>query len=420
MGRDDPKPHVGQPASWLVCDLTQSWSDVGGGVGTYLKRKRAYILEKTPHQHLMILPGPKDEVIDEGRAVTVFIASPKVPGSPHYRLLLRNGAVRAALERFRPEVIECQDAYNLPWAAIAHRNRYPETTLVAGYFTDFPTVYVKRPFGKFVGRGLADAASRLCYRYCGALYSRFDAVYGLSENGGVAKLSEAGVNDVAVVPLGVELGEFDPSRRDLALRHSLGIDDDQPMLIYAGRLDGEKRPQVVVDAFRQLPAAMGATLVLLGDGPLRGQFCELGKKIRLIAPGFVNGRAELARWLASADIYVSAMADETFGISVIEAQASGLPVVGVAAGAMVDRITPETGRLGPVDDAAAMARNIVEVWANQPKAMGLAAREHVRHRFAWDQSMESLFGSVYRQAFARRAARVERQSAGLALSLADA
>jgi len=420
MGRDDPKPLVGQPASWLVCDLTQSWSDVGGGVGTYLRRKRAYILEKTPHRHLMILPGPRDEVIDEGRAVTVFIASPKVPGSPHYRLLLRNGAVRAALEKYRPDLIECQDAYNLPWAAIAHRRRYPETALVAGYFTDFPTVYVKRPFAKFVGQWLADAASRLCYRYCGTLYSRFDAVYGLSENGGVAKLGAAGVADVEVVPLGVELDEFDPSRRDMALRHSLGVEDNQPLLIYAGRLDGEKRAQVVVDAFQQLPAAMGATLVLLGDGPLRAQFCELGKSMRLFAPGFVNGRAELARWLASADIYVSAMADETFGISVIEAQASGLPVVGVAAGAMVDRVTPAMGRLGPVNDAAMMVRNIFDVWAGQPKEMGLAAREHVRDRFAWGQSMENLFGSVYRQAFARAAERRVLQPTAVGVSLVEA
>ena len=420
MSRDDPTPEQLQPASWLVCDMTQSWSDVGGGVATYLKRKRAHILGKTSHRHLLIVPGARDEVIDEGRAVTVFIGSPKVPGSPHYRLLLRNGAVRAALEKYRPDLIECQDAYNLPWAAIGHRKRYPQTALVAGYFTDFPTVYVNRPFAKFVGRGLAHASSRICYRYCGALYSRFDAVYGLSESGGVAKLAREGVEDVAVVPLGVELDEFDPSRRDMELRRSLGIGDDQPMLIYAGRLDGEKRPQIVVDAFRRLPAEMGATLVLLGDGPLRAQFRELGKTTRIVAPGFVNGRAELARWLASADIYVSAMADETFGISVIEAQASGLPVVGVAAGAMVDRVTPETGRLGPVDDPAEMARNILNVWASGPKMMGLAAREHVRHRFAWDQSMESLFGTLYPQALARRAGRVDRRVTRVPLSFADA
>ena len=116
------------------------------------------------------------------------IASRHVPGSPNYRLLLNNSKVRAALKRFRPDLIECQDAYNLPWAAIAHRKDYPETALVASYCTDFPTVYVERPFSKVIGRTLAGAISRLGYRYCGDLYRRFDAIWSLSENGGAAKL----------------------------------------------------------------------------------------------------------------------------------------------------------------------------------------------------------------------------------------
>src|SRR6185437_9913734 len=132
------------------CDLTQSWSDVGGGVRTYLLHKRRHILESTPHSHLMIIPGDRDEVIDEDRAITVTIRSPKVPGSPHYRLMLRNGAVSRALEQFRPALIECQDAYNLPWAAFAHRARHPESALVAAYMTDFPTVYVERPLSRFL------------------------------------------------------------------------------------------------------------------------------------------------------------------------------------------------------------------------------------------------------------------------------
>ena len=85
--------------------------------------------------------------------------------------------------------------------------------------TDFPTVYVERPFSKVrrAGRWRALRA-RICYRYCGALYRRFDAVFALSENGGAAKLRALGVDDVDVVPLGVELGEFGPSRRDPRLR----------------------------------------------------------------------------------------------------------------------------------------------------------------------------------------------------------
>jgi alpha-1,6-mannosyltransferase len=397
-------PNVGRPAgAKLFCDLTQSWSDVGGGVRTYLLHKRRHILEATPHSHLMIVPGPRDEVIEEERAITVTIASPRVPGSPHYRLMLRNRAVRATLERFRPDLIECQDAYNLPWSAIGHRKRHPDTAVVAAYMTDFPTVYVERPFSKVAGRFIGGACARICYSYCGALYRRFDALFTLSENGGATKLRALGIGNVDVVPLGVELGEFGPNRRDDKLRQKLGLATDQPLLVYVGRLDGEKKPDLVADAFRRLPAALGAKLALIGEGPLKAEIAALGDE-RIIMPGYCKDRAELARWLASADIYVSGMADETFGISIVEAQASGLPVVGVAAGAMIDRVTDATGRLGPVGDAAAMAANILDVWNADRRSLGEQARAHAL-QFSWDSSMEALFSRVYPAAFARRADR---------------
>ncbi|HEX5237733.1 MAG TPA: glycosyltransferase, partial [Sphingomicrobium sp.] len=331
-------PSFGRPgsASRLFCDVTQSWSEVGGGVRTYLLHKRRHILESTPHSHLMIVPGARDEVIEEERAVTVTIASPRVPGSPHYRLMLRNGAVRRALERFQPDLIECQDAYNLPWAAVAYRGRHPQTALVAAYMTDFPTVYVERPSSKFLGKPVARLLARTCYGYCAILYRRFDAVFALSENGGAAKLRSLGIGNVDVVPLGVELGEFGPFRRNERLREKLGLSEAQPLLVYLGRLDGEKNPLLVVDAFRRLPASLGAKLALIGEGPLKAEIAALRDE-RIIMPGYTKSRAELARWLASSDIYVSGMADETFGVSIVEAQASGLPVVGVAAGAMIDR-----------------------------------------------------------------------------------
>jgi alpha-1,6-mannosyltransferase len=397
----------------LLCDLTQSWSEVGGGVGTYLRHKRKHIIERTPHRHLLIVPGAEDSVVEGERAVTVTIRSPRVPGSPNYRLMLRNNAVCEALEQFQPDLIECQDSYNLPWAAIAHRKRHPATALVAAYMTDFPTVYVERPFSKVLGRGLAAAAGKLCYRYCGSLYRRFDAVFAVSENGGATKLRSYGVDRVDTVGLGVELGSFGPSLRDPSLRQSLGLDDDHPLLIYVGRLDAEKKAQLVVEAFAKLPEELGAKLVLLGEGPLREEIAQLDDP-RIFAPGYVRDRAELARWLASADLYVSGMADETFGVSIVEAQASGLPVVGVAAGAMIDRVTENLGRLGPVDDAEAMARNIVELWEGDRKFMGENAYLHAR-QFSWDRSMEALFGRIYPQAFDRRALQLGAQEPGLAV-----
>ncbi|HEX6783152.1 MAG TPA: glycosyltransferase [Sphingomicrobium sp.] len=395
---------LGRPSGQkLFCDLTQSWSEVGGGVRTYLLHKRRHILESTPHSHLMIIPGARDGVIENERAITVTVASPHVPGSPNYRLMLRNGEVRRVLERFRPDLIECQDAYNLPWAAISHRRRFPETALIAAYMTDFPTVYIERPLGRFISRPVAGLLSRAGYAYCGALYRRFDSVFALSENGGAAKLRALGIEPVEVVPLGVELGEFGPDRRDPKLRAKLGLMEGQPLFMYAGRLDGEKKPDVVVDAFRRLPKGLGAKLVLLGEGPLKAEIQALDDE-RIVMPGYVKNRAELAGWLASADVYASGMADETFGISIIEAQASGLPVVGVAAGAMLDRVTEAMGRLGPVGDAQAMADNMLAVWTRDRSAMASAARAHALS-FSWDSSMEMLFGQVYPAAFERRRVR---------------
>jgi alpha-1,6-mannosyltransferase len=415
MSREDPRFPGGAK---LFCDLTQSWSEVGGGVRTYLLHKRHHILQSTPHRHLMIIPGPRDEVIEQDRAITVTIRSPHVPGSPHYRLMLRNGAVREALERFQPDLIECQDAYNLPWAAIAHRRRFPETALIAAYMTDFPTVYVERPFSRVITKPPASLCARICYRYCGALYRRFDAVFALSENGGAAKLRSYGVDPVHIVPLGVELGEFGPQERDLRLRRKLGLADHQPLLIYVGRLDGEKKPDVVARAFGALPEGLGARLALIGEGPLKEEIAALGDE-RIIMPGYVKNRAELARWLASADIYVSGMADETFGVSIVEAQASGLPVVGVAAGAMLDRVTSAMGRLGPVGDSEAMARNILELWDRDRAMMAEEARAQAL-QFSWDRSMETLFGEVHPAAFARRAEELRSSARAAPASFAKA
>lgn len=416
--------HGGHPQAidrpLLIADLTQSWSSVGGGVGTYLRHKRSHIIEHTPHRHLMILPGQED-VIEEsegGRAITVWLKSPHVPFSPNYRLLLRNKAVRAVLRQMQPDVLECQDAYNLPWAALKHREEYPHTALIAGYMTDFPTVYVARPFARFLGTRLANATGRLCYDYCGRLYRQFDAVYALSESGGARLLRSLGVEDVQLLPLGVELDDFGPDRRDPVLRRELGLADNQPLLIYVGRLDIEKRPDIVVEAFRQLPDRLGAKLVILGQGPQKEQFEALGDP-RIITPGFVTDRVALARWLASADLYVSAMPNETFGISVIEAQASGLPVVGVSGGAMPDRVLPGMGLLGPVGDSAAMAANILEVLAGDLRAMGEKGRAHVSAEYSWDHSMEKLLGTVIPLAL-RRTAKRSPSSAAQPVTLVDA
>ncbi len=375
-----------------LCDLTQSYAAHGGGIRTYLHAKRDWLDRHTDVRHVLIVPGEEDAVERDGRHVTYFIASPHVPGSTVYRLLLRNRRVREILAAERPDAIETLCAYNLPWAALRHQREVdPSCAVLAGYRTDFPSAYtgplVSAVFGSWAGA----RAKALAYRYVARLYSRFDAVYALSPTF-VDLLDGLGV-DAELLPLGVDLRQFHPRHRDPALRAELGVVGGAPLLVYAGRLDAEKRPLEVVEAFQRLPAGLGAHLALVGDGPQRTELEALGGE-RVHVFGFVSDRERYARLLASADVYVSAMPHETFGISIVEAQASGLPVVGVRSGAMPNRVPPELGRLGPVGDPAAMAAHIGDVLRQGAAAMGARARAHVEAHFSWDATFTRLL-SLY-------------------------
>jgi len=383
-----------------ICDLTQSYAPVGGGgIGTYLREKRDYVLANSDRRLVQIVPGPQDRIIEHGRHVWVEIGAEQVRGSPNYRFITRTSAVREVLERYRPQIIESQCPWVLPWTAINYRRAYPDTALVAGYHTDFPNTHVYRVgaelFGEFVARGLR----RLSAGYASTTYREFDRVYTLGQDMR-GTLVGYGVDHVDVLPLGVDAATFHPGRRDPALRAEFGLPEGGPLLAYAGRLDNEKRADRLIAMFRELPPALGASMILIGEGKLRDSLAEAARGLPVVLPGYCADRAGLARLLASSDIYVSAMADETFGLSVLEAQACGLPVVGFASGAMVQRVQPGLGALVALDDVAAMARAVAAIWHGGPLAIGQRARAHVIERFSWDHTFELLFGEVYPRALA--------------------
>src|SRR5690606_20434674 len=98
----------------------------------------------------------------------------------------------------------------------------------------------------------------------------------------------------------------------------------------------------------------------------------------------------------SADVYVSAMPHETFGLSVAEAQASGLPVVGVRAGAMTDRVRDgEDGFLVEPGSPRALADRIMSTPRDHWPAMGRRARERVEHELSWSRTFETIL-DMYR------------------------
>jgi alpha-1,6-mannosyltransferase len=397
----------------LICDLTQSWSPTGGGgISTYLKEKKKFFQENSEHRLLQIVPGPEDRITVEGRTIFAEVGAPLVWGSPNYRWINRNDAVFALLKEYQPDIIESLCPWVLPWIAIRHRRRYPHTALVAGYRTDFPNAQVYRVMKDLSGHYPASFFRSLAYFYAWMTYHRFDRVYTLNQEAR-RMLGGLGYHNTGVLGLGVDIDLFSPDHRDPGFRRELGLPEtDGPLLIYAGRLDNEKRAYVLVEMFKQLPREMNAAMVLMGDGKLRDVLIDEAKGLPIAFPGYETDRAALARALASSDIYVSGMADETFGISVLEAQASGLPVVGVASGAMPERVPDGTGVLGPVDDPLAMARGVTQVWRDdyagrRARSIALAAAHN-----RWKQTFEQLINVEYAEALKARDARLQGRRMG--------
>ena len=171
-------------------------------------------------------------------------------------------------------------------------------------------------------------------------------------------------------------------------------------MVYCGRLDREKQVEVLVEAHALLPKALGVRLALIGDGPLRPRLAAAAAAdTSVVVLPYQRQRSALATLLASADVYVTAGPFETFGLAVVEAQACGLPVVGVAAGALVDRVPPRAGRLGPTGDARAMADNIAAILAGDHRAMGLAAADEVVTHGSWNVIFDRL-SALYERAVA--------------------
>lgn len=396
------------------CDLTFAYTETSGGIRTYIDQKRHYLRERTEDEHLLLVPGEEDRIEWQGRLLKWTIASPMIPGCAPYRFFRGTSKIEAALAQLEPDVIELGSFFLAPRAAFHHRDRMRSAgkrCLVSGYFhTDVAEAYFGAPlrqaFGEHVaqwsetlsqwGHKLGDAVEHGAEGYFGSVFNRCDLTFAATRTQ-AERLSRYGAQTTALVPLGVDLENFHPRRRSPALRRRFGVADDELLLVYAGRFDSEKQPRLVADAFERLERD-DLHLIMLGEGPHREDLVARARRHpHFTVLPFEKNKAAFGTLLASADIYVTAGPHETFGLSVLEAQASGLPVVGVHAGALTERVPEHLGALGPAGDADAMARNIGFV-AKHHSEMGAAARQHVVSQgYGWESTLDKLFGH-YRQA----------------------
>jgi len=208
------------------------------------------------------------------------------------------------------------------------------------------------------------------------------------------RLQEVGVQRVEIWSRGVDGRLFHPRHRSEELRRSLGLDPDAVLLLYVGRLAVEKNLPALMLAYARLRQQMSegtrerVRLALVGDGPLLPGLLA-SQHPGVIVAGEKHGE-ELSRWYASADCFAFPSCSETFGNVVLEAQASGLPVVAFDAQAMSERImTGADGFLVPRDgDLAEPMLRLCRDPSLRGK-LGLAARAKAQ-RQTWEAIFDDL------------------------------
>jgi len=157
-----------------ICDLTQFYSPVSGGVKRYLHEKIDYIdRQAARHEHVLIVPGAKTRLKGNGRSRVYTIRSPVVSRTAQYRALLNLRAVEEILEREQPDVIESADPYQLGWKALTV-GRALRVPVVGFYHSHFPEAYVRKS-ATLLGKRATHRVMKLSRAYVRKLYNQHAA-----------------------------------------------------------------------------------------------------------------------------------------------------------------------------------------------------------------------------------------------------
>jgi alpha-1,6-mannosyltransferase len=373
-----------------ILDLGEFHSERGGGVRSY-STGLMEAAARRGHEVILVAPGPNDsdERVHGGRVLRY--RAPRMPYDGTYHFPYRVGLMRRWVEGLRPDVLQISSPY-LPWLA-ARQLRVPVRSYV--YHSDPIGAYVT-PFTERWPRRMRGAALDVAWRWMRAVCNSCDVTVVAGEWLG-AELRRHGVERVRAVPFGIAHQNFEPSRRSLAVRSRwAGAErDDTRLLLVAGRLAMEKRQALLVRAIAKLSESRNVSLLILGDGPESARLRRLSERIlpqtRFLP--FTHDAAEYAGILASADALVHGSCCETYGFVLVEALASGTPLVVPDAGA-APHLGSEGSHVKYAADAseADIAQAIARLLDRSRETTRRAALEAARRHPSRQQHYDGLFG----------------------------
>jgi len=400
-----------------ICDLNNFYSPTGGGVRTYHERKLDYFAGRSEDTYALIVPGERHHVQRRGAAQIIEVPARAV-GGDGYRAITRGRTIARLFADFAPDLVEIGSPYLMP--RLVHRalaqSLAPRVATVGFVHADYPDTYVEpalrgRLFNGLL-RPLAGPLTRLARRHMAQTYRRMSATFGASEHV-LQKLSRIEVRRLFHTPLGVEIDQFTPAKRDLERRRQIGIADDERLVLFLGRLSPEKGIDLLLDAWPRLQPRLRSRadrgprlrLLIAGHGPREAEVAALVRRDpTILRMPHVDGRGEVASWMASADLFLSLGAFETFSLTTLEALACATPVLAADDGGAAELIRRlGAGATFARADADALAEAILErpPWSAEEAGR---VRAQIEAEFTWDAACARI-RAAYEQVAQAHAAR---------------
>lgn len=352
-----------------IAQLANFVGSASGGMRTALAELgRGYV--DAGADRLLVIPGPTDAVTTTELGDVVQVRAPRVGGG--YRLIVEPWRVIDVLERFAPTSVEWSDKLTLLPVAWWARRSGIRTVLLSH----------ERLGDMFALRTGLDATSRISIGVLNRLLVRsFDIIVVTSryaQREFQAAAESAGC-PVERVPLGVDLDTFrpypGPARSGTPLR-----------LTHVGRLSREKSPHLAVATAVELHRrGVPVRMDVYGEGPHLDELEEIAAGAPVTFHGFVDDRAELSRRIASADVALSVCPGETFGLAVLEALASGTPVVTADRGGARELVDDRCGAWG-APEPAALADAVLRL-ARRPVADRRASARRRAEQYPWSRTV---------------------------------
>lgn len=293
---------------------------------------------------------------------------------------------------FQPDIVHLATEFSMGLAGLKYASS-ANLPVVSSYTTNFPQYLSYYKLGLF---------SPWAWKYLRWFHNQCHRNYCPSHST-LHLLEKNDIHNLAIWGRGIDTTLYNPDKYDAAFRTSVGA-ADKTLLLYVGRLAAEKDLDILMESLTQLNKNdSGYHLIITGDGPLGDQLKQ-NAPANVTFTGYLQGE-DLAKAYASSDIFVFPSTTETFGNVILEAMASGLPVVAPSSGGikenLVDRYNGLSCRPRSVKD---MVLAIRELKKNQTLRHTLAAQARAYSLTkSWDEIFRGLINS-YQEVIEKRTA----------------